>query len=187
MRPGGADISNYLKNPVVLRNHTYQTQDIIGGAQTIEISDDGIHARTKFRDTELGRDAFSLASEGLGGWSIGFHPVEFDSVKDDKGKFKGFDFKSWELLEYSIVAIPMNQEAVNNAVQRGLVQSPNVDKFFTVEKQADEPVITAPDGATAERLVQIRESLYAGVLRSERRMSRADAGFGYAHRKRNHG
>lgn len=168
VRPSGANVENYMKNPVVLRNHSYATEDIIGRSVALEITEDGIFARTKFRDSEVGQDAFNLASERLGGWSIGFRPEKYESIKDAKGQHKGFDFQQWELLEYSQVPIPMNQDAVNNAIKRGLVHEANVSLFFDTEPDTDPPSDEARQDATAGDDLAIRgiyDHLFAAVTR----------------------
>jgi HK97 family phage prohead protease len=175
VEPGGVDLGNYTKNPIVMRNHSYLTQDIIGRATKITVDDDGIWARTRFRDSEVGREAFKLSAERLGGWSVGFRPIEFDSIKDDKGNHKGIRFKRWELLEYSQVPIPMNQEAVQAAVQRGLVSAAHVNLFFNVE--AVEPPVekTASDGTKAEpQRIDIHPAMLA-IARAQRRLDLAAA------------
>jgi hypothetical protein len=57
------------------------------------------------------------------GWSIGFIPdeKEIEDLKDDGGRTTGRDFKKGELLEYSNVILPANQEAINDMIQRGIV------------------------------------------------------------------
>ena len=152
VEPAGADVENFLKNPVVLRNHSYLTEDIIGKATSVEITKEGIWARTQFLDTPVGRDAFSLVSEGVGGWSIGFRPIEYDSIKDEKGRVKGFHFNTWEMLEYSQVAIPMNPDIVNGYVKRGLVSEENVHLFFQPTEQPTEQEPPAePDDKSADQ------------------------------------
>jgi HK97 family phage prohead protease len=162
VEPGGAGLENFLKNPVVMRNHSYLTQDIIGRATSVTIDKDGIWARTAFRDTEVGREAHALSKEGLGGWSIGFRPVKHESIEDDKGVYRGIRFKEWELLEYSQVPIPMNQDAVQSAVQRGLVSEANVPLFFNVTepKQAIEPEKPADEAAPSEANVEPAQRRY---------------------------
>ncbi len=140
----GADLGNYLKHPVVVANHSYRIEDIIGRAMSLTVEDGRIFARTKYRDTPLGRDAFNLASEGLGAWSIGFRPIKTAAMKDEKGQTKGFHFKTWELLEYSQVAIPMNPDAVQNAITRGLVDANHIKTFFRVEPSAEPCEKAAP-------------------------------------------
>lgn len=172
VEPGGAVLDNYLKNPIVLRDHSYRTEDIIGRAVSIEVQKGAIYARTQFRDTLIGQDAFALASEKLGGWSIGFRPVEYDAMKDEKGRHNGFRFKKWELLEYSLVAVPMHQEAVNQAVHRGLVHAENVARFFVVDGEQP-PAQSASQGSTAVKL-----DTHPAMLAIEsalRRFGRADS------------
>ncbi len=152
VEPKGAEIANFMKNPLVMADHAYSIDRVIGRAMALEVSDKGISARTQFRDTPLGREAFALASEGLGGWSIGFRPMKFEPIKDGKGITKGFMFKQWELLEYSIVAIPCNPDIVQNAITRGLVTPDNAAVFFSIQKGDAEskPSKDAGDSPTAE-------------------------------------
>ena len=147
--PKGALLDNYRRNPVVPINHDYRIESIVGKALSLEVSDEGISATTEFRDTPLAREAFALAAEGLGGWSIGFRPVEYESMRDDQDRHRGFRFSKWELLEYSAVAIPMNPEIVNGVVQRGLVAREHVTMFFRSPEPAAQPA--AAPGPTAER------------------------------------
>jgi len=126
----GADLSNYMRHPVVMANHSYKIEDIIGRAVSLTVEDGGIFARTKYRDTPLAKDAFNLAAEDLGAWSIGFRPMKFKAIKDEKGFTKGFNFTEWEMLEYSQVAVPMNPDIVQNALSKGLVSEANVNVFF---------------------------------------------------------
>jgi HK97 family phage prohead protease len=130
----GADLANYLRHPVVMADHSYSIERIIGKATALTVDEKGIFARTKYRDTPLAKDAFNLASEGLGAWSIGFRPIAFKAMKDDKGITKGFRFTKWEMLEYSQVAIPMNADAVQQALSKGWVQPENIKTFFRAEE-----------------------------------------------------
>ncbi len=137
VEPGGAFLENFLKNPIVVANHDYHIESVIGKATALEVREDGILARTAFRDTPLADAAFRLTTEGLGGWSIGFRSLEHIVMRDDKGGFKGIRFKKWELLEYSSVVIPANQDVVNSAIQRGLVSPENVPAFFAVQPSTE--------------------------------------------------
>lgn len=168
---GGADLQNYMRHPVVVANHSYNIQDIIGRAMEISVGKDGIFARTKYRDTPLGKDAFNLAAEGLGAWSIGFRPVSFKAIKDDKGFTKGYHFTKWELLEYSQVAVPMNPDAVQNAITRGLVSADHVKTFFRAEEPA-EPAEAASSGTNAapnSHAIQLDPKVEARMLAAVRR------------------
>lgn len=167
----GADLANYMRHPVVMADHSYSIDRIIGRAVSVEITKDGIFARTKYRDTPLGKDAFNLAAEGLGAWSIGFRPITFKAIKDDKGFTKGFHFTKWELLEYSQVAIPMNPDAVQQAIQRGLVAPDHVKTFFhvteTVEPASERPA--RANGQTGEVATTLDPKVEARMLAAVRR------------------
>lgn len=169
----GADVGNFLKNPVVLVDHDYRVEKIIGSAASLEITDKGIYARTKFLNTPLAKSAFELAAEGIGGWSIGFRPVSHEPIKDAKGVFKGVRFKKWELLEYSMVAIPMNQDVVNNAITRGWVVAEDVPVFFAVEPM---PSIEAVQGPKAEAATRSVDPKWVERIRREQlRINRLEA------------
>jgi len=174
VEPGGAQLDNFLKNPVVMRNHSYLTQDIIGRATSVTIDKDGIWSRTQFRDTEVGREAMALSKEGLGGWSVGFRPVTHEAIEDEKGAFKGIRFKEWELLEYSQVPIPMNQDAVQSAVQRGLVSEAHINLFFDVTEPGKPTDEVAPIEAKAEPAIDLHPAMLA-IARVRRTLVRDDA------------
>jgi len=179
----GADLANYLRHPVVMADHSYSIDKIIGRAVNLTVNEDGIFARTKYRDTPLGRDAFNLAAEGLGAWSIGFRPISFKAMKNEKGVTKGFHFTKWELLEYSQVAIPMNPDAIQNAITRGWVAPENIKTFFRVEESAEptklvvEPVAKtrAPDPrmVAAVVLANVRNARRIAIDRAADRIQAA--------------
>ncbi len=131
VEPSGANVANFMRNPVVLADHFYSIENIIGRATSVTIDKDGLTATTQFHKKGLGAEAFDLVEAGFArAWSIGFRPTEQESLKDEKGNFKGFRFTEWELLEYSLVAIPANPDAVSNAIQRGIVSEQNIKYFF---------------------------------------------------------
>lgn len=110
----------------VLFSHDY-SQPPIGKAVEMEIQRKGLWSVTRFHGkTQMSRDLALLAREGdMKSWSVGFNPAEPPEMrKDDKGNFAGYIFNKAELLEYSLVAVPANPEAVSKAVrmaQRGLI------------------------------------------------------------------
>lgn len=172
VEPKGGDLANFMRNPVVPVDHNYSVAMIAGRSVNLTKREDGIEATTEFRRTPLGDEAMQLTAEGLGGWSIGFRSIDRHTIKQGKKqgckrceerwkelmKGKGEDdyvytpgihFETWEMLEYSIVAIPMNQEIVQSAVSRGLVAPGNVSLFFQV-KSEPKPVDPADPGPKAE-------------------------------------
>lgn len=123
VRPSGAVLDNYLKNPVVAAFHNYY-QPAIGIASDITISEDGITAKVTFPKPgvyELADTLYELYKEGIQrGWSIGFIPMEWTEKAEG-----GYDFTKWELLEFSAVVVPDNPEALTIMRSKGL----NADTF----------------------------------------------------------
>ena len=160
VEPKGADLRSYAKNPVVLADHGHSIRDIIGTASEIKITDRNIESTTEFGSAGMGPEAFALVDARMArAWSIGFRAKDYHGVRDGvKGKCKvcrsrfeeamseaeqrgsdpetdglyvrGLHFLEWEMLEYSLVAIPMNQDIVTNAIRRGLVEPAHVHRFF---------------------------------------------------------
>jgi hypothetical protein len=174
--PLGAKVANYLRNPLVLVDHRYEVGKIAGRSLALEISKAGILSTTQFRDTPLGHDGLALSAEGLGGWSIGFHPEEYDALRDEKGQRRGFEFKVWDLLEYSLVAIPMNPDIVNNAVQRGWVTPEHAPLFFRSITPTPPTQVEAAPGPIAAA-VEMHPVLAQTILRASKRNDRM---FAYA-------
>lgn len=109
--PAGCKYENYSKNPVVLVDHDWTTGAIVAKNLSIEIAGNEIIAVTQFPplgELKKSDEVFSKIKNGLiSAVSIGFQPV--DSEENAEG---GFDVKTWELLEYSFVAIPSNPAAL---------------------------------------------------------------------------
>ena len=107
--PAGGDFTNFLKNPVILYGHDYQ-QLPVGRATSITSDTGGVRASWKWLENDSFADRVKNAwGQGvLNAASIGFIPRKkaYDSER------AGFDFLEWELLEFSIVAVPANAEAV---------------------------------------------------------------------------
>ena len=109
--PSGWDVENYLRNPVVLFAHDYDSLPV---ARTISLEQQGdkLIAVAEFASAELNPMAervFQMLKQGfLRGASVGFRPVAF-TFNDARG---GVDFAKQELLEFSIVPIPANAQAL---------------------------------------------------------------------------
>lgn len=116
--PTGAKIENYLKNPVVLWGHDYYSAaSLIGRAKSIEVNEDGIVADFELRPAATEHDPQHIVlllweQDFVRASSIGFRPETMVS-----NEFGGVDFVSWELLEFSLVPVPANQEALRLAAK----------------------------------------------------------------------
>lgn len=117
--PKGWMLDSYLKNPSVLWAHDYsqlpvgKAIDMVatekGLTSTVQFPPKGVHP---FADT-----VFELVKGGfLNATSVGFRPTEFER-NEERG---GLDFTKQELLEYSIVPVPANHEALIVARSKGI-------------------------------------------------------------------
>jgi HK97 family phage prohead protease len=116
--PIGAKIDNYLRNPIVQWGHDYRSPwATIGKTTSLEVSPEGIIADFELRPAANESDPQNIIRLlWEGGWvrtaSIGFMPVK--AKPNDMG---GTDFEEWELLEWSVVSVPSNQDALRLALK----------------------------------------------------------------------
>lgn len=106
----------------------------IGNAVEMEIQRKGLWSVTRFHEkTQLSREAAILAREKLmPGWSVGFSPLDKPEDRMVDGVWKGFIFNRQELLEYSLVSVPANPEAVSKAAdmaRRGLIGADMINRI----------------------------------------------------------
>jgi HK97 family phage prohead protease len=70
----------------------------------------GILAKTKFFPDETGRRLFEKTTKGfMPNWSIGYRVIRSEEKRDETGPYR--DVTEWELLEYSLVGVPMQPDA----------------------------------------------------------------------------
>lgn len=119
MNPKGGRLDNYRKNPVVLFNHGKDEAFgimPIGKALTVEPMEEGLYTRchisnSKTEKITVVRDL--VQEEILKTFSLGYET--FTEGKDADGTTV---LQDWELLEQSIVPIPMNQDSIGSLVKR---------------------------------------------------------------------
>lgn len=109
--PKGWDLGSYSKNPVVLWAHDY-SQPPVGKAVNVKSTASGLQADVEFLPKGMSPFAdmiHDMCKDGfLNATSVGFRGVEYDQAQERKG----YDFKKQELLEFSIVPVPSNPEAL---------------------------------------------------------------------------
>jgi HK97 family phage prohead protease len=118
VRAKGWQIDNYIKTGApVLFSHDC-SQPPIGKAIDIQVQRKGLWSVTRFHEkTQLSRDLAILARGGdMKSWSVGFSALEEPERRMEDGVFKGYIFNKQELLEYSLVPVPANAEAVSKAI-----------------------------------------------------------------------
>ncbi len=117
----GWELVNYRRNPVVLWGHEQGCLPI-GKALDIEIEDGALKASVEFVPADVphigdkAEAVLRLCQAGfLSATSVGFRPLDYDIADerdDGEGWFPPMDFKRQELLEFSIVTVPANAEAL---------------------------------------------------------------------------
>jgi len=142
VRQGGADTRNFEQNPVVLLGHD-QDGLPIGKGVMIERAGQETYLRVKFSHANpQGKIAEAMVEEGtMRAVSIGFmpkaggvyHPKD-DAERKELGLGKyGVEFRSWELLEVSLVTVPANPNALaaslGKAVERGVCSESEARAF----------------------------------------------------------
>ncbi len=118
IRQAGWDLKNFRKNPVVMWAHQYR-EPPIGRATKVWIDKEGKSPRlrmlkqfTSQEENPFGYMIYNLAkSKFLRTASVGFIPREFEPQEEGRGLF----FKKAELLESSVVPIPSNPRALDEA------------------------------------------------------------------------
>ena len=168
----GIDTKRFKKKPGVLADHNYyggNPPPVIGENVGFKLEGKTTYAGTKFFDPDdkelsqslrdLSGDHYALHKMKLLGWSIGFIPLkgETEEIKSKDGDVTGYKFKKSELLEYSSVIIPANQEAIDNAFKKGVITKEFADAWPKKDGQLPgevaERILTEADvGKTQEEL-----------------------------------
>ena len=122
----GWELKNFKKNPVVLFAHRYD-QPAVGQATKVWTEDNKLRARVQFAPTALGQEMQSLyAGRFMRATSVGFMPLEQEErkVSEEEAAKYGFHmptrYKRQELLEFSLVPVPANANALAAAITGGL-------------------------------------------------------------------
>lgn len=122
----GWKLANFRKNPVVLWAHDASMLPV-AKASNIRVEDGKLMARAEFMPREISgfADAVYRALKGgfLSATSVGFAPIKY-AFSEDSGRRFGIDFIEQELLEFSVVPVPANQEALIQARAAGVDVTP---------------------------------------------------------------
>jgi hypothetical protein len=125
LRASGVDFTNYMKNPVFLSFHNSrefplgkvtkfwvegnEVKAIVYFPTLEELSTDPNNASEKAKLVDFCYHCYKTGM--LNAVSVGFIPLEWIETEN------GFDILKWELLEFSAVAVPANQDAIAQAVK----------------------------------------------------------------------
>jgi HK97 family phage prohead protease len=109
--PKGWQLENYMRNPIIPFAHDYKSLPV---AKCLKIgtTPKGLEALAEFPPKgtyQFADTVYDMLKAGfLNATSVGFRPLDFEPALDRKG----FNFKSQELTEFSIVPIPSNPQAL---------------------------------------------------------------------------
>jgi len=167
--PKGMDSEHFMANPIVLFAHQYDELPV-AKCTNLKVLDDGVLATVEFLPE--GKYAKSdiiyyMYKNGfLNAWSVGFMPKGDDAyMENDLG---GYDFKQWELLEFSSVPVPANAEALTVMRSKGF----NVDALFKKEEKTDETKIKLIEAnKTIENLTQENKDLKKQLEEKKQKIS----------------
>lgn len=98
------DLANFKKNPVLLINHDYRVENIVGAAKNLRFEDGKMLFEAMFHEiTQLSREVKDMVKQGfLNTVSVGF--MRHGPAKDG-------DREHNELFEISLVPVPANPSA----------------------------------------------------------------------------
>lgn len=156
----GAQLENYLKNPVVLYGHNYYGFPVAKTLEAEVVVGKGLRVRFQFAPQGTHADIDAVRSLWEGGFlnaaSVGFRPLKWQDRKP--GADESFPswytprvYTEWELLEWSIVPVPANQDALRlaaKAMADGLKAKAGGDDPWA---SAVLDTLTRPDLATVNR------------------------------------
>jgi len=115
--PAGWDTAAYDANPVVLQDHVYRIENIVGQAERTWVEGGRLMQRHRIDPPETNPEAAAVWSRILSGSlravSVGFRSIDWRKRKDENGEWTGgIDFLKQELWEVSWVAVPANPAAL---------------------------------------------------------------------------
>lgn len=142
----GWKLDAYRKNPVVLWAHDNESLPV-GKATKIWLENGKLKATAEFTPAGMAKfndTIFDMLKGGfLNAVSVGFMPIEYAFVEDADRRF-GIDFKQQELLEFSVVSVPANGEAliesrasdeeVSDRIKADLAAAERLKQLATIER-----------------------------------------------------
>jgi HK97 family phage prohead protease len=151
--------------------YSHDSHQVLGKPLELRVDDKGLFGRFQISQTQLGKDVHTLLRDGaLDSFSIGYIPTDVDH--DEKGNRL---LKSVDLLECSVVAMPMNTRATVTAVKDVEGKDWHIEKQdgkFCVVGGASGDRVFGCHATRAEALDHMR-ALYANVPDSSKAWSTA--------------
>lgn len=162
LAPTGWKLDNYRRNPVVLWCHDQRTPPI-GRAVSIVQRAGQLLARVEFAPRELHPLAGTIQDLVAAGFvkatSVGFAPIRYE-IDEKRG---GVNFLEQELLEFSLVGVPSNPEALATGKAAPGVDMDPLKAWAEGALSAIEPGLWVPK-AEALKLLELDKPLGGGTL-----------------------
>lgn len=126
--PKGGNYEDFLKNPVILFGHNYNAMPV-ARALWVKAQGGRIVAKGVPAPTQIGSEVYELIKGGfLNAVSIGFKPIDDEfgppttKELEKHPDWSGVKtvYRKWKLLEFSVVPVPSNPDALIEAVGKGL-------------------------------------------------------------------
>jgi len=160
----GWELGAYRKNPVVLFGHDYRAP-AVGKATWIDVMDKALVGRVQFAPTPFAQELWTLYSQGyMRASSVGFIPKDKERIEPDadaadeaKGWYGPTRFKRQELLEFSLVPVPANPEALVAARAAG-IECGMVEKAISGQRSAPQEQAPQGQGGCATNEIRTRRA-----------------------------
>lgn len=164
----GWDLGNYQRNPVVLWAHE-AFEPPIGRAVNLFREGEALKSDVRFVPADI--PIYGPKAEGikqlcrsgfLFATSVGFRPLEWDFTEDEaRGAddwFPGIDFHRQELMEFSMVSIPANPEALIEPGGAVLMQPATAQPLPAEAAAAEAAAAEAVQAATAAAIAAVQRA-----------------------------
>jgi HK97 family phage prohead protease len=153
----GWELADYKRNPIVLWAHL-SSEPPIGKMTNIFVSGDRLIGDVRFADAQtygFADQIFRLVKKGfITAGSVGFVPLDYNFSDDRHG---GIDFHRQELLEFSVVPVPANSNALVVQAVKSLAM-----RGAALAERYEAPLSTMSfSGTAAQRAAQFLEATRA--------------------------
>lgn len=125
IKASGWDYTNFMKNPVIIANHVYKIENIVGKATSIYVKDNQLIIEWVFSESN---PLWKLLADLYEEWMVKTVSVWFIPKSRDESNKR--IITSAELLELSFVAVPCNPNALS------LDQKQLLEENWMLEKRA---------------------------------------------------
>lgn len=170
----GWELAEFRRNPVVLWAHSHRDLPV-ARAPEVSVDENALRSVAQFPTAEVhkfGDTVFQLLlGKFLNASSVGFDPSKF-IINDDE---RGIDFVKQELLEWSIVPVPANPDALQGASAAGIDLQPMVAwAEQTLDEWQDEGGVLVLPRSHIEQAYRISSGRLAFVVPGDVRELPAD-------------